>query len=185
MTTQPHKRYQYDDTFDIIPSAAKENIPSLPVPNPPVLLSRSLVSFPPVPFPSLPFPFPQLIGTTRITKKNKTKMAQYFLDLVYSLTTCMSCFPSSPNLTINQRSFKILRLLGEGGFSYVYLVQDNAGDLYALKKIRCTKFPPDFTFYGRGRGRWWGEEVQLEEIRGLTYGGIKQVHSVKNRCSEQ
>ena len=69
-------------------------------------------------------------------------MAQYFLDLVYSLTTCMSCFPSSPNLTINHRSFKILRLLGEGGFSYVYLVQDNAGDLYALKKIRCTYHSP-------------------------------------------
>lgn len=68
-------------------------------------------------------------------------MAQYFLDFVYSLTTCISCFPSSPNLTINQRSFKILRLLGEGGFSYVYLVQDNTGQLYALKKIRC-KSPP-------------------------------------------
>ncbi|KAL7272304.1 Serine/threonine-protein kinase env7 [Rhizina undulata] len=64
-------------------------------------------------------------------------MSQYFLDLVYSITTCMSCFPSSPNLKINQKSFKILRLLGEGGFSYVYLVQDNSGQLYALKKIRC------------------------------------------------
>lgn len=64
-------------------------------------------------------------------------MAQYVLDLVYSLTTCMSCFPSSPNLTINARSFKILSLLGEGGFSYVYLVQDPSGSLYALKKIRC------------------------------------------------
>ncbi|KAI5776507.1 kinase-like domain-containing protein [Geopyxis carbonaria] len=64
-------------------------------------------------------------------------MAQYVLDLVYSLTTCMSCFPSSPNLTINSRHFKILSLLGEGGFSYVYLVQDTAGSLYALKKIRC------------------------------------------------
>ncbi|KAH8148236.1 uncharacterized protein LAJ45_07688 [Morchella importuna] len=64
-------------------------------------------------------------------------MTQYFLDLVYSMTTCMSCFPSSPNLTINHRSFKILRLLGEGGFSYVYLVQDTSGALYALKKIRC------------------------------------------------
>lgn len=53
------------------------------------------------------------------------------------MTTCMSCFPSSPNLTINHRSFKILRLLGEGGFSYVYLVQDTSGALYALKKIRC------------------------------------------------
>ncbi|KAK6526424.1 hypothetical protein TWF694_005016 [Orbilia ellipsospora] len=63
-------------------------------------------------------------------------MAQYFLDMVYTLTSCMSCFPT-PALVINHRSFKILRLLGEGGFSYVYLVQDNAGTLYALKKIRC------------------------------------------------
>ncbi|KAA8895111.1 kinase-like domain-containing protein [Sphaerosporella brunnea] len=65
-------------------------------------------------------------------------MAQYLLDLLYSLTTCMSCFPSSPNLTINSRSFKILSLLGEGGFSYVYLVRSSGdGALYALKKIRC------------------------------------------------
>ncbi|KAF2085580.1 serine/threonine protein kinase-like protein [Saccharata proteae CBS 121410] len=65
-------------------------------------------------------------------------MASYFLDLVYSLTNCMSCFPGSPQLKINSRSFKILRLLGEGGFSYVYLVQDSSGqNLFALKKIRC------------------------------------------------
>ncbi|KAH6720489.1 kinase-like domain-containing protein [Leptodontidium sp. 2 PMI_412] len=65
-------------------------------------------------------------------------MAQYFLDLVYTLTNCMSCFPGSPQLKINNRSFKILRLLGEGGFSYVYLVQDTSNEaLYALKKIRC------------------------------------------------
>ncbi|KAG9236497.1 kinase-like domain-containing protein [Amylocarpus encephaloides] len=65
-------------------------------------------------------------------------MAQYFLDLVYTLTNCMSCFPGSPQLKINNRSFKILRLLGEGGFSYVYLVQDTSSEtLYALKKIRC------------------------------------------------
>ncbi|CAG8954419.1 hypothetical protein HYFRA_00006046 [Hymenoscyphus fraxineus] len=65
-------------------------------------------------------------------------MAQYFLDIIYTLTNCMSCFPGSPNLKINNRSFKILRLLGEGGFSYVYLVQDTSNEaLYALKKIRC------------------------------------------------
>ncbi|KAI9802236.1 MAG: hypothetical protein M1825_002957 [Sarcosagium campestre] len=65
-------------------------------------------------------------------------MAQYFLDLLYSLTNCMFCFPGSPQLKIKNRSFKISRLLGEGGFSYVYLVQDTAdGSLYALKKIRC------------------------------------------------
>jgi serine/threonine kinase 16 len=64
-------------------------------------------------------------------------MAQYLLDFVYSLTGCLTCFPSSPNLVINQRTFKILSLLGEGGFSYVYLVRSSDGSLYALKKIRC------------------------------------------------
>ncbi|MCJ1391192.1 hypothetical protein MMC18_004054 [Xylographa bjoerkii] len=65
-------------------------------------------------------------------------MAQYVEDLLSSLTSCFFCFPSSPQLRINSRSFKILRLLGEGGFSYVYLVQETStGHLYALKKIRC------------------------------------------------
>lgn len=41
-------------------------------------------------------------------------------------------------LKLNGRSFKILQLLGEGGFSYVYLAQDLASTrLFALKKIRC------------------------------------------------
>ncbi|KZZ91887.1 serine/threonine-protein kinase [Ascosphaera apis ARSEF 7405] len=65
-------------------------------------------------------------------------MAQYFFDLLYTFTDCLCCFPSSPQLKINNRSFKLLRLLGEGGFSYVYLVQDKAtSELFALKKIRC------------------------------------------------
>ncbi|KAF2201439.1 kinase-like protein [Delitschia confertaspora ATCC 74209] len=65
-------------------------------------------------------------------------LGSYFLDFVYSFTNCMVCFPGSPQLKINSRSFKILRLLGEGGFSYVYLVQDNSNQqLFALKKIRC------------------------------------------------
>lgn len=65
-------------------------------------------------------------------------MAQVLLDLVYSLGNCLNCFPGSPSLKINGRSFKILRLLGEGGFSYVYLVQDtSSAELFALKKIRC------------------------------------------------
>ncbi|KAL1986873.1 hypothetical protein VTN96DRAFT_5290 [Rasamsonia emersonii] len=65
-------------------------------------------------------------------------MAQYFFDLLYNFTDCMCCFPNSPQLKINNRSFKLLRLLGEGGFSYVYLVQDKAtSELFALKKIRC------------------------------------------------
>ncbi|WEW58446.1 Serine/threonine-protein kinase env7 [Emydomyces testavorans] len=65
-------------------------------------------------------------------------MAQYIFDFLYTFTDCMCCFPSSPQLKINNRSFKLLRLLGEGGFSYVYLVQDKStSELFALKKIRC------------------------------------------------
>ncbi|KUI66132.1 Serine/threonine-protein kinase ppk13 [Cytospora mali] len=65
-------------------------------------------------------------------------MAQVFMDLFTSFGNCLNCFPGSPTLKINNRSFKILRLLGEGGFSYVYLVQDTASsELFALKKIRC------------------------------------------------
>ncbi|KAI8632058.1 serine/threonine protein kinase/TGF-beta stimulated factor [Xylariaceae sp. FL1651] len=65
-------------------------------------------------------------------------MAQLLQDLIYSFGSCLNCFPGSPTLKINSRSFKILRLLGEGGFSYVYLVQDTAtAELFALKKIRC------------------------------------------------
>ncbi|KAK5172016.1 Serine/threonine-protein kinase env7 [Saxophila tyrrhenica] len=67
-----------------------------------------------------------------------TQLSHYILDGLWQLQSCFNCFPSNPSLKINGRSFKILRLLGEGGFSYVYLVQ-SPGDptLYALKKIRC------------------------------------------------
>ncbi|EME38432.1 hypothetical protein DOTSEDRAFT_181583 [Dothistroma septosporum NZE10] len=66
------------------------------------------------------------------------QLSHYVLDGVWQLGNCFSCFPSNPSLRVNGRSLKILRLLGEGGFSYVYLVQ-SPGDptLYALKKIRC------------------------------------------------
>ncbi|EHY58918.1 Serine/threonine-protein kinase ENV7 [Exophiala dermatitidis] len=65
-------------------------------------------------------------------------MAQTMLDVFYSLCNCIYCFPGTPQLKINNRSFRMLRLLGEGGFSYVYLVQDTSDSaLYALKKIRC------------------------------------------------
>lgn len=64
-------------------------------------------------------------------------MSQYLLDLFYSLESCLTCF-QDPSLTINRNKFKILKLIGEGGFSYVYLVQSQqTGEFYALKKIRC------------------------------------------------
>ncbi|KAG6032945.1 hypothetical protein E4U41_007073, partial [Claviceps citrina] len=66
-------------------------------------------------------------------------MAQYVLDVVSSVGNCLNCFPGSPTVRVNGRRLKILRLLDQqGGFSYVYLVQDTTShQLLALKKIQC------------------------------------------------
>jgi hypothetical protein len=40
-------------------------------------------------------------------------MANTLLDIFYSLGSCICCFPSTPQLKINSRSFRMLRLLGE------------------------------------------------------------------------
>ncbi|KAI8049805.1 kinase-like domain-containing protein [Gilbertella persicaria] len=56
-------------------------------------------------------------------------------DTIYALTSC--CFPN-PTIRINKKNYKVINLLGEGGYSFVYLVQDESSrQLYALKKIRC------------------------------------------------
>ncbi|RKP13240.1 kinase-like domain-containing protein [Piptocephalis cylindrospora] len=50
----------------------------------------------------------------------------------------MACCLPVQTLHINSRTFKVTKLLGEGGFSVVYLVQDVATTrLYACKKIYC------------------------------------------------
>lgn len=76
-------------------------------------------------------------------------------DAVFALTSCI-CQPSA-TIKVNGRSFKIVRILGEGGFSFVYLAQDEHSGVsyllhstalptlscrtpqreFALKKIRC------------------------------------------------
>ncbi|KAK0531694.1 Serine/threonine-protein kinase env7 [Tilletia horrida] len=59
-------------------------------------------------------------------------------DAAFALASCLPCNASSPSLKLNGRSFKIIKLLGEGGFSFVYLAQDaDSGRTFALKKIRC------------------------------------------------
>lgn len=46
---------------------------------------------------------------------------------------------SDATLKINGRSYKIEKLLGEGGFAFVYLIRDeSSGRAYALKKILVT-----------------------------------------------
>ncbi|CED83691.1 other nak protein kinase [Phaffia rhodozyma] len=60
----------------------------------------------------------------------------YATDFATSLCSVL-CKPSS-ELKINGRTFQIVKLLGEGGFSFVYLAHDQStGRTFALKKIRC------------------------------------------------
>ncbi|KAJ1979964.1 Serine/threonine-protein kinase env7 [Dimargaris xerosporica] len=67
-----------------------------------------------------------------------------FQDLVSSMidmtrTAMSQCFPSSPEvLQINNKTYKVLHRLGEGGFSMVYLIRDlGSAREYAVKKVRC------------------------------------------------
>lgn len=65
--------------------------------------------------PLLRAPFTSLVGHRSLGSDHRAFdiMAQYFFDLLYNFTDCMCCFPSTPQLKINNRSFKLLRLLGE------------------------------------------------------------------------
>lgn len=70
--------------------------------------------------------------------------------VIGAFSRCLPCFPDllAPYLSINGSKYKIIRLLGEGGFSYVYLVslKGNPSSLYALKKIRCPFGTNDETY---------------------------------------
>ncbi|KAL7413919.1 kinase-like domain-containing protein [Mrakia frigida] len=60
----------------------------------------------------------------------------YISDFTSSLLSVI-CQPSSA-LKINGRTFNVIKLLGEGGFSFVYLAEDtDSGRTFALKKIRA------------------------------------------------
>lgn len=57
-------------------------------------------------------------------------------DAIWALSSCLC--QQSARVKINGRTFSILKVLGEGGFSFVYLAQDELSDRqFALKKIRC------------------------------------------------
>jgi serine/threonine kinase 16 len=57
-------------------------------------------------------------------------------DALWALSSCI-CHQSA-KVKINGRTFNIIKVLGEGGFSFVYLAQDeHSGREFALKKIRC------------------------------------------------
>ncbi|KAI4525978.1 Pkinase-domain-containing protein [Schizophyllum commune Loenen D] len=57
-------------------------------------------------------------------------------DAIWALSSCLC--QQSAKIKINGRTFNIIKVLGEGGFSFVYLAQDeHSGRQFALKKIRC------------------------------------------------
>lgn len=57
-------------------------------------------------------------------------------DALWALSSCIC--QQSAKVKINGRTFDIVKVLGEGGFSFVYLAQDeSSGRQFALKKIRC------------------------------------------------
>ncbi|KAF8813357.1 other/NAK protein kinase [Phlegmacium glaucopus] len=57
-------------------------------------------------------------------------------DAIWALSSCLC--QQTPAVKINGRTFQIIKVLGEGGFSFVYLAQDeHSGRQFALKKIRC------------------------------------------------
>ena len=57
-----------------------------------------------------------------------------------SLCTDLFGLASSPaeqtQFSVEGKQYDTVRLLGEGGFAFVYLVRDDAGRMYALKKAR-------------------------------------------------
>lgn len=57
--------------------------------------------------------------------------------MLAALWSCLSC-AETPVLTLGGRRLHLERLLGEGGFAYVYLVIDvQTHEQFALKRIRC------------------------------------------------
>lgn len=59
------------------------------------------------------------------------------MNVCGAIWECLTCSQSS-SLVISGHKYSIVKLLGDGGYAFVYLVRRNdSQELYALKKIRC------------------------------------------------
>lgn len=62
-----------------------------------------------------------------------------YMDMLSQILTSIFRFFSqfrSRSITLNNRKLKIIKKIGEGGFSFVSLVTDQFGNKFALKSIR-------------------------------------------------
>ncbi|KAJ1564519.1 hypothetical protein HK096_007574 [Nowakowskiella sp. JEL0078] len=85
--------------------------------------SRSTQSLLTKPFKAI-FSFFALLGT-------------FFMDVFDKFLLFVHRMTPQPAIRINNRSFQIIKPLGEGGFSFVYLVKESGSTgLFALKKVR-------------------------------------------------
>ena len=64
---------------------------------------------------------------------------EYAQDGFLALMSCLDCADGYGTVNVNGVSYEVMQLLGEGGFSMVYLVRDRtSGRMYALKKVKLT-----------------------------------------------
>ena len=65
-------------------------------------------------------------------------LTYYFHIIIDFITSILKSFMPAQEIMLNSRRLTIIKQLGEGGYSFVYLVRDRStGELFALKKVRC------------------------------------------------
>lgn len=97
----------------------------------------------------------------------------YATDAFLTATQCL-CRPDA-TLSINNRTYRIERLLGEGGFSFVYLVSDESGRRYAMKKILISSGGGSRAGEGGGEGEAVREAMKEVEA----YRRFRHHHIIK------
>ncbi|KAI8089463.1 kinase-like domain-containing protein [Halteromyces radiatus] len=85
-------------------------------------------------------------------------MASFFSNFVNTVNSAIDTYikPSSDIFIVNKQTLKKIKLLAEGGFSQVYLTQDENQQYFVLKRIPCK--------LGKEQLRHAQREVQLQRL---------------------
>ncbi|EPY52829.1 NAK protein kinase Ppk13 [Schizosaccharomyces cryophilus OY26] len=66
------------------------------------------------------------------------KMQSFLKNTWNSINPLISSLLNNELIVLKDEQYKVLQLLGEGGYAFVYLVENvNSGEKFALKKIKC------------------------------------------------